>query len=149
MAILEAGLIFEGLTLVARKYYSSDIELNDQLRAGLLAALSSFANVAFKDNIETFTLSRYEIVCTGKSISMPRGDKKANLLAFGIIEKGTNNKMVRNKLTIILEAFLNRFSILDIAAGELGKFEPFRERIDQIFADLRLKSEDRAKSLFG
>ncbi len=148
MAILEAGLLFEGITLVSRAYYTTDVQLDDQLRAGLLAAISGFAKEAFKDSIESFSLSKYEIVCTGKTVKVPGYQKDATVLAFAIIDKGTKIPTVKKNLERVLDTFLNRYSILEVTSGNISQFEPFKKRMDDIFDDLRLKSEDRFKSIF-
>ncbi|HMF33184.1 MAG TPA: hypothetical protein VKK79_17295 [Candidatus Lokiarchaeia archaeon] len=148
MAILEAGLNYEGMTLVSQKYYDTEIEFDDRLRSGLLSAISSFAKEAFQDTIESFSLSKFEIICIRRSINVPGNKIESNLLAYAITDKDTNLKIVKSFLGKIVDAFLNRFSVRDIGGGDMEKFEGFKDRIDQIFSDLRLKTEDRFKSIF-
>jgi len=131
-----------------RPYYTTEVQLDDQLRAGLLAAISGFAKEAFKDSIESFSLSKYEIVCTGKTVKVPGYQKEATVLAFAIIDKGTKNPNREEELERVLDTFLNRYSILEVTSGNISQFEPFKKRMDDIFDDLRLKSEDRFKSIF-
>jgi hypothetical protein len=149
MAILEAGLIHEGTTLVVQKYYSADVgEFDDRLRSGLLAAINSFAAEAFKDNIESFTLSKYEIACTRRSVLLPGMQSESTVLAYAIMDKDSNVKLVISNLRKVMDAFMDRYTAADIASGDLGRFENFTERMDVIFADLRLKTDDRFKALF-
>ncbi|MHA1734686.1 MAG: hypothetical protein ACTSU5_22340 [Promethearchaeota archaeon] len=148
MAILESGIIFDGITVVSREYYASGTSLDKNLRAGLLSAISGFAKEAFKDNIESFSLSNYEIVCLVKPVRVPGESTDSTILTFAIIEKGTNSKTVKKNLKKIVGAFLSRYSLLDVRKGNVTFFEEFGERMDGIFKDLRLKSEDRFKSVF-
>lgn len=148
MAILEAGIIFDGITIVSREYYASDTNLDEQLRAGLLSAISGFAKEAFKDNIESFSLSNYTIVCQVKSVKVPGEVGESNFMCFGIVEKGTKPKIVKKSLKKVTRAFMARYSLLDVRRGNVSFFAEFGERMDAIFKDLRLKSEDRLKSVF-
>ncbi len=148
MAILEAGLMFEGITLVSQAYYTTGVKLDEHLRAGMLSAITGFAKEAFEDHIESFSLSKYEIVCRGKPVRVPGYERDATVLAFAIIEKDTDIQLVKETIIKVLEAFVNRYSILEITSGNISKFEPFKKRMDDIFVDLRLKSEDRFKSIF-
>lgn len=142
---MESGIIFDGVTVVAREYYSSNTTLDKNLRAGLLSAISGFAKEAFSDNIESFSMSNYEVVCLVRSVPVPGEESDATMMVFAIVEKGTNPRTVKKNLKKIADAFLNRYSMLDVRKGELTYFEPFGERMDTIFKDLRLKSEDRLK----
>jgi hypothetical protein len=148
MAILEAGLIHEGITLVSQKYYRSDIEFDDRLRAGLLAAINSFATEAFRDNIESFTLSKYEIACVRRVIHLPNMQSESSILAYAIMDKDSNLKLIKGNLRKVMDAFMDRYTTSDIDSGDIGRFDSFTERMDGIFADLRLKADDRFNSLF-
>ncbi len=134
--------------MVSREYYSSGTSLDKNLRAGLLSAISGFAKEAFKDNIESFSLSNYEIVCQVKPVRVPGENNDSTVLTFAIIDKGTNSKTVKKNLKKITSAFLGRYSLLDVRKGNTTFFDEFGERMDNIFKDLRLRSEDRFKSVF-
>jgi hypothetical protein len=148
MAILEAGLLFEGINLISQTYYTPDVKLDEHLRAGMLAALTGFAKEAFNDSVESFSLSKYEILCIGKAVRVPGYQRDATVLAFAIIDKDTDVQIVKKTLVKVLETFLNRYSVPEITSGNITHFEPFKKRMDDIFVDLRLKSEDRFKSIF-
>lgn len=83
-------------------------------------------------------------------IALPGEDKNNNqpILAYAIIEKETDSDVVKKLLYEILQNFLNRFSLNDIFSKRDKYFKNFYKRIDNILGDLKLKTEDRFKSLF-
>ncbi|MHA1583622.1 MAG: hypothetical protein ACTSWL_00075, partial [Promethearchaeota archaeon] len=60
----------------------------------------------------------------------------------------SNEKSVNKSMQEAIFQFLNRYSWNDIHELKLKKFSKFGKRMDKIFGDLILKSEDRFKSLF-
>ena len=151
MAILEVGINLGMRNLVEIKYYtSSDNILDPDLRAGFLTALESFTSEVFGDDINVISLASFKLVCYCEMITLPDDDEnnKQPLLSFAIIEKGTDATVVKEQLNEIVSYFLNRYPLNDIFSKKPKYFKNFENRINEILGDLRLKTEDRFRSLF-
>ena len=151
MAILEVGINFGMKNLVEIKYYSSsDNVLDPSLRAGFLQALEAFTSEVFGDDISIISLASFKLVCSCEMITLPGNEleNKQPLISFAIIEKGTDPTIVKEYLNEILSHFLNRFSLNDIFSKKSKYFKKFENRINEILGDLKLKTEDRFRSIF-
>jgi len=151
MAILEVGINLGMRNLVEIKYYlSSDDVLDPNLRAGFLTALESFTSEVFGDDINVISLASFKLVCYCEMIMLPSDEKnnKQPLLSYAIIEKGTDASVVKDQLSQIINYFLNRYPLNDIFSKKPKYFKQFESRINEILGDLRLKTEDRFRSLF-
>lgn len=151
MAILEVGVNLGTKNLIEIKYYSSsDNVLDADLRAGFLSALESFTTEVFGDNINVVSLALFKLVCYSEMIALPGDDpnNKQPLLSYAIIEKETDTTLVKQYLTEILSYFLNRYSLNDIFEKKYKYFKTFESRINEILGDLKLKTEDRFRSIF-
>ncbi|MFX0104901.1 MAG: hypothetical protein ACFE75_05380 [Candidatus Hodarchaeota archaeon] len=151
MAILEIGINLGMRNLVEIKYYSStDNVLDPNLRAGFLTALESFTSEVFGDDINVISLASFKLVCYCEMITFPNADEddKQPLLSYAIIEKGTDATVVKDQLNEIVSYFLNRYPLNDIFSKKSKYFKDFENRVNEILGDLRLKTEDRFRSLF-
>jgi len=151
MAILEVGINLGMRNLVEIKYYtSSDNVLDPNLRAGFLTALESFTSEVFGDDINVISLASFKLVCYCEMIRLPSDDvkNKQPLLSYAIIEKGTDASVVKQQLNQIISYFLNRYPLNDIFSKKPKYFRQFETRINEILGDLKLKTEDRFRSLF-
>jgi hypothetical protein len=150
MAILEIGINLGGRNLLEIKYYSSSDALDPNLRAGFLSALESFTTEVFGDDINVVSLASYKLVCFCEMISLPSNDKnnKEPLLYYAIIEKETETNIVKTHLQTINAYFLNRYSLNDIFSKKKKYFKKFEDRINKILGDLKMKTEDRFRSIF-
>jgi len=151
MAILEVGINFGMKNLIEIKYYSSSGNVLDpNLRAGFLQALEAFTSEVFGDDISIISLASFKLVCSCEMLSLPGNEleNKQPLLSFAIVEKGTDTTVVKQYLTEILSHFLNRYSLNDIFSKKPKYFKKFESRINGILGDLKLKTEDRFRSLF-
>ncbi|MBA7523527.1 hypothetical protein ES705_15654 [subsurface metagenome] len=151
MAILEVGINIGMKSLIEIKYYSSSDNLLDpDLRAGFLTALESFTSEVFGDDINVISLASFKLVCYCEMIQMPSNDAENTqpLLSFAIIEKGTEVPVVKDQLNEIVTYFLNRYSLNDIFSKKPKYFKGFETRINEILGDLKLKTEDRFRSIF-
>jgi hypothetical protein len=149
MAVLECGINMGNRNLVEIKYYGSSDVLDPNLRAGFLSALESFTTEVFGDDINVVSLASFKLVCYCDMITLP-GDEnnKQPLLNYAIIEKETDAELVKRLLKKINVYFLNRYSKHDIFAKKPKYFKKFNERINEILGDIKLKTEDRFKSIF-
>jgi len=151
MAILEVGINLGMRNLVEIKYYSSSDNLLDpNLRAGFLTALESFTTEVFGDDISIISLASFKLVCYCEMIQLPNdnAENKQPLLSYAIIEKGTDASIIKDQLNHILVYFLNRYPLNDIFSKKPKYFKQFESRINEILGDLKLKTEDRFRSLF-
>ena len=152
MAVLEVGLDLGTRTLIERKYYESGsgVGLDSELRAGFLSALESFTNEVFGDDINVVSLASFKLVCYCDLIALPSEDNSNNqpLLSYAIIEKETDAEIVKKQLQEINSHFLNRYSLNDIFSKKPKYFTNFVKRMDDILGDLKLKTEDRFRSIF-
>ena len=150
MAVLECGINIGNRNLIEVRYYASSDVLDPNLRAGFLSALESFTTEVFSDSINVVSLASFKLVCSCEMVALP-GDDEDNtqpLLAYAIIEKETESEVVKRLLNKITMAFTNRFSVLDIFEKKPKYFRKFDTRISDILGDLKMKTEDRFKSLF-
>ncbi len=152
MAVLEVGINLGMKNLVEIKYYSaSDNILDPDIRAKFLSGLKSCFTEVFGDKINVISLLNFEIVCYFKMVELPGSEEKNTqpLLSFAIIEKGTDHKFVKQHLKEMIIQFLNRYPLNDIFKKKSKYFKDFGFRIDEILGDLKLKIEDRIRSVFG
>ncbi len=150
MAILEVGINLGVRNLIEIKYYSSSDNLLDpNLRAGFLSALESFTNEVFGDDINVVSLASFKLVCYCDLVALPNDPSNSQpLLSYAIIEKETDAEIVKKLLSQLNSHFLNRYSLNDIFSKKDKYFKIFADRINAILGDLRLKTEDRFRSIF-
>jgi hypothetical protein len=150
MAILEVGINLGIRNLIEIKYYSSSDNLLDpNLRAGFLSALESFTNEVFGDDINVVSLASFKLVCYCDLVALPNDPSNSQpLLSYAIIEKETDAEIVKKLLSQLNSHFLNRYSLNDIFSKKDKYFKVFADRINTILGDLRLKTEDRFRSIF-
>ena len=130
------------------QYYSTEDVLNRNIRNGLLHAIKNLTAEAFGEVIQSFSLGEYTIIMTSKAVDLPNLKEKPTILMYSIVDTKTDEKVVTKAMETVLSQFLNRYSWNDIQALKIKKFKKFKPRLEKIFGDLILRSEDRFKSLF-
>ena len=132
------------------QYYTSSEVLEPDLRAGFLSALESFTTEVFGDDIGVVSLASFKLVCFCEMVALPGKDLSNTqpLLSYAIIEKETESDVVKRLLKEITQNFLNRYSLIDIFEKKTKFFKKFEVRVGEILGDLKMKTEDRFKSLF-
>jgi len=151
MAILELGINLGIRNILNIRYYDSDtgVGLDPELRAGFLSALESFTTEVFGDDINVISLASFKLVCCCELISLPNDESnKQPLISFAITEKETDSEIIKRHLEEISSHFLNRYSLNDIFSKKVKFFKKFEGRVDEIIGDLKLKTEDRFRSIF-
>jgi hypothetical protein len=151
MAILELGINLGIRNILNKRYYDSDtgVGLDPELRAGFLSALESFTTEVFGDDINVISLASFKLVCYCELVSLPNDESnKQPLISFAITEKETDSEIVKRHLEEISSHFLNRYSLNDIFSKKDKFFKKFEGRVDHIIGDLKLKTEDRFRSIF-
>ncbi|MHA1932114.1 MAG: hypothetical protein ACW96X_06215 [Promethearchaeota archaeon] len=151
MAVLEVGINLGRKSLVEIKYYSStDDVLDPGIRANFLIGLESFLDEAFGDRINTISLSDFKFIVYFKKIQVPDEDINNTelLLSFAIIEQETDPSFVKKHLKEILREFRDQYALSDILSKDSDYFQKFKGRVNEILGDLKLKIDDRLRSLF-
>ena len=152
IAILETAILYNSTNLVEEQYYSTENVLDKGIRNGLLQAIKNLTNEAFGEDIQSFSLGNYSIIIVSHDIEVPTINdsttESPSLMMYAIVDKKTDEKIVIKAMNSILTHFLNRYSWNDIQNLRLKKFKKFKSRLEKIFGDLILRSEDRFKSLF-
>ena len=151
MAVLEVGINLGKKPLVEIKYYSSsDDVLDPRVRAQFLTGIDDFIDEAFGDRISVISLSDFKLISYSKRVRVPEKEKNITqpLLSFAIIEQDTDPSFVKKHLKKIISAFRKQYALSDIISKDPIYFKKFEQQIDQILGDLRLKIDDRLRSLF-
>ena len=150
MAVLECGINLGNRNLVEIKYYGSDEVLDPNLRAGFLSALESFTTEVFGDDINVVSMASFKLVCFCEMVTIPsqQPNNMESLLYYAIIEKETDTELVKQLLKKINEYFQNRYSIHVIFSKKQKYFKKFEDRINEVLGDIKMKTEDRFRSLF-
>ena len=152
MAILETAIMYRNIPLVERQYYSTEHVLDKNIRNGLLQAIHALSQQAFGESLQSFSLGTYSILLISSDFEIRDSENSASnkesILIYGIVDSQSNEKSVNKSMQEAIFQFLNRYSWNDIHELKLKKFSKFGKRMDKIFGDLILKSEDRFKSLF-
>ncbi|MFW9823313.1 MAG: hypothetical protein ACFFE4_10280 [Candidatus Thorarchaeota archaeon] len=151
MAILEFGINLGKNPLIEIKYYkSSDNILDPNLRAKFLTGIESFIDETFGDDINVISLSDYKLICYFKRIQVPSKDtyKTKPLFSFAIIEQDTDPDFVEKHLKEIIHEFRDKYPLDEIISKDPKHFQKFKDRINEILGDLKLKIDDRLRTLF-
>lgn len=147
MVIYELGLIKEGVLLVEKQYYQEyQMKVDPLLRSGFFSALNSFAEEAFSDSIESFSMKNFKIALLTHPISESNPLK---MTCYCIGDRKMNIDLAQKALTKVLGTFLKSFSFLEDFSVDLAIFEEFKKVIDNILGDLVKKPDDRLRSIFG
>ncbi|MHA1167598.1 MAG: hypothetical protein ACTSP4_07760 [Candidatus Hodarchaeales archaeon] len=145
MAVLEVGLIAEGLPVIKRDYQElAGVSVDPVIKSGLFSAINAFTREVFGDSTEELKLKKY-IICI-KPVELTNGA----FFLYAIVDKSTKTKAVTSALDRISTHIAVQIEKNDIT-GTINpdKFIIFHKMIDEEMRDLRLRPADRAKKLFG
>jgi hypothetical protein len=151
MPIYETGINIGNRSLIEIQYYSSHEQLDPSLRAGFLQALDGFSHEVMGDNIDTISLASFKLVCVSIPMSIPGKTLEEDtlpLMVYAIIDKTLSVELIKRELNHILKNFSNRYSKKEIFSKKSKFFKKFAPIIDDTLGDLKLKEEDRFKSIF-
>jgi hypothetical protein len=109
-----------------------DIPINEDLVSGLLTALNQFTIMEFKQGLESIDMGGLRWVYIM--------DKDSNLLFIAAGPKDVNAEMLRARLNVIKQAFIQEYFVEDEQArkkwdGNVERYAPFKEVIDQFYND--------------
>ncbi|MFX1280414.1 MAG: hypothetical protein ACFFA3_13480 [Promethearchaeota archaeon] len=151
MAVLEIGINLGLKKLLEIKYYSSaDKILDPNIRNRFLSGLEDYINEVFGDEIYVISLSNFEIICYYEMVQTSKDKEEIlqPLLVFAIIEKKTDHEFVLQHLKKIYSLFLKKYDLKDIFTKGSKFFKKFKPQVDEILGDLRIKLEDRIRTVF-
>jgi hypothetical protein len=119
-----------GITLLYKAYM--DLPLDEDLVSGLLAALNQFTVFEFQSGIESIDMGGLRWVYLE--------DKELNLLFIAASEKNVHGDMLKARLNIIMQTFIEQYVKGDkeewkkLWKGNTDLFTPFKEVIDEYYS---------------
>ncbi|NPE09716.1 MAG: hypothetical protein GNW80_15645, partial [Asgard group archaeon] len=143
MAVIEAGLIVNGMPIIRSVYYPDEKEVDPFIRTGLFTAIQTFASKAFDDEAEEMKLKRYSLII--KDLDPGSNEQ---LLLYSVAEKGTDVSEVKKRLAN-LEKKLDLDRVILDSPVMTSELKQIKKMIDKELKDLCLKPADRAKGVFG
>ena len=146
MSILETTILFEGETLLNKKYYSKTSKkvLDKKNRDNLMNAILGLSSQAFDDEIKSFVVGDYSIAMIKQEIDdLITSGKKIPIRMYSIVENGYKQKELHVLMEDALFQFTNRFSRIDIFTKDQFNFVEFIDRFDKIFASF-IEKEDKS-----
>jgi hypothetical protein len=144
MAIIESGIIINGMPVIRSEYYPSEFKVDPFLRTGLFTAIQTFASKAFSDEAEEMRLKKYTLLIK----DLNKKSDLDQLMLYLVVERGTDLVEIRKRLNIIYEKIDIDKIVIDRQVNE-GELSEIKSTIDVELKDLCMKAEDRAKSVFG
>ena len=120
-----------GITILYKSYLN--LPLDEDLVSGLLAALNQFTIFEFQQGIESIDMGGLRWVYLE--------NKKYNLLFIAAAEKNVNSSILKARLKVILDAFVERYiEDEDIWKnswkGNTDRFKDFGKVIDEYYEHL-------------
>jgi hypothetical protein len=117
-----------GITLVYKPYM--DFPVNEDLVSGLLTALNQFTIVEFKQGIDSIEMGGLRWVYIM--------DKGTNLLFIGADTREVNGDILRSRLDVIRQTFINQYANEKNKwgskwAGNVEIYKPFENVIDEYY----------------
>ena len=126
-----------GITLLYKPYM--DLPIDEDLISGLLAALNQFTTYELKEGIESIEMGGLRWAYLE--------EKNANLLFVATSEKNISSNMLRARLNIIKQTFIEKFVSKDreewktLWKGNTELFISFKDTIDEYYSQW-LTAED-------
>lgn len=119
-----------GITLLYKPYM--DLPLDEDLISGLLAALNQFTTYELKEGIESIEMGGLRWAYLE--------DQESNLLFVATSEKDISSNMLKARLNVIKQTFLDQYVSKDVDAwnnlwkGNTELFNPFKAVIDEFYS---------------
>lgn len=117
-----------GVTLLFKSF--TGFELNEYLVSGFITALNQFTIAEFKRPIESIDMGGYKWIYIL--------DEELNLLFVVADSKSSNSELLRARLTVIKQTFINKYVTEekvwgDKFDGNVEPYEPFKEVIESFY----------------
>jgi hypothetical protein len=154
MVVREAGLMFRGFTLVKKTFHKTDKgKIDTDLRSGLLDAILSFAESAFKESsIEYFQGKKFTIVFTKDTIMSNDGIEPEILTSYAILDREKRIEKYINKIVQpLLKNAIDEFSSLNKGKNlsEVSQFKDFKSKLDEIYGSDSKTLDQKLKGVFS
>jgi hypothetical protein len=153
MVIREAGLLFRGFSLVKKSYHKTTLgKIDSDLRSGLLTALLTFADTAFKsDSIEYFEGGKFVTAFINDKIRAEDSLEPENLISYVILDKEKKidkyiKKIIQPMLVKLACEFKNKNEMKNLS--EVSQFTDFKKDIDSIFGSDAKNIDQKLQGLF-
>ena len=143
MAVIESGLIVNGIPLIRSEYYPAEKYVDPFIRTGLFTAIQTYAAKAFRDEAEEMRFKKYIIVI--KDLNPHQNEP---LLLYAVVERGTDVSEVKKRLAN-LERKLDVHDLIFDTPVITSEFQGMKEIIDKELRDLCMTPADRARFIFG
>ncbi|MHA1147082.1 MAG: hypothetical protein ACTSR8_02445 [Promethearchaeota archaeon] len=116
-------IVNDGICLIHVNCTCLDIE--DDLLTGLFSAISSFAEVEIKRNLNSITIGEFKFLF----------EKENNLYFIVMSEKNDNEYLLHKKIIRIQIHFLEIFqTVLSSWQGNVSIFESFKQKLEKILS---------------
>ena len=153
MVIREAGLLFRGFSLVKKSYHKTTLgKIDSDLRGGLLTALLTFADTAFKsDSIEYFEGGKFVTAFINDKIRAEDSLEPEILISYVILDKEKKidkyiKKIIQPMLVKLAYEFKNKNEMKNLS--EVSLFTDFKKDIDSIFGSDAKNIDQKLQGLF-
>ena len=153
MVIREAGLLFRGFSLVKKSYHKTTLgKIDSDLRGGLLTALLTFADTAFKsDSIEYFEGGKFVTAFINDKIRAEDSLEPEILISYVILDKEKKidkyiKKIIQPMLIKLACEFKNKNEMKNLS--EVSLFTDFKKDIDSIFGSDAKNIDQKLQGLF-
>jgi hypothetical protein len=153
MVIREAGLLFRGFSLVKKSYHKTTLgKIDSDLRGGLLTALLTFADTAFKsDSIEYFEGGKFVTAFINDKIRAEDSLEPEILISYVILDKEKKidkyiKKIIQPMLVKLACEFKNKNEMKNLS--EVSLFTDFKKNIDSIFGSDAKNIDQKLQGLF-
>ncbi|MFW9924696.1 MAG: hypothetical protein ACFFDW_15555 [Candidatus Thorarchaeota archaeon] len=143
MAVIESGLIINGIPLIRSEYYLIEKNVDPFIKTSLFTAIQTFASNVFGEEAEEMRFKKYIIV-----IKKLNPDMIQQYLLYMIIERGTDVQEVKKRLNNLMK----KINLEELPIDNpliTNEIKELKKIIDKEIRDLVLKPADRAKFIFG
>ena len=153
MVIRECGLLFRGYTLIYETYHkTSQEEIDNDLRSGLLTALLNFAEISFaEDSVEYFEMKKFIIAFVEDKIISKHSEGPEPLITYAILDKEKKidkhiSKVIIPSLKEITGAFKEKYEGENLS--EISLFREFKKTIEKVLGTDIENLEQKLKGTF-
>lgn len=153
MVIRECGLLFRGYTLIYETYHkTSQKEIDNDLRSGLLTALLNFAEISFAmDSVEYFEMKKFSIAFVEDKIISKDSEEPEPLITYAILDKEKKidkhiSKVIIPSLKEITGAFKEKHEGENLS--EISLFREFKKTIEKVLGSDIENLEQKLKGTF-
>ena len=141
MVIREAGILFRGFSLTSASYHkTTDEQIDDDLRSGLLTALVNFAESIFSSHtVEYFEMKKYVIAFMDENIKPADSPHPERLISYAIMDKLSSQKKVEKAIHKVVQPSLKEiiYKFKSMYDGKnlsyISQFKDFKNELDRIF----------------